>query len=38
VVDGFHSWLMNRTDVHRLIVQFLRAGRFPPPEPLAEAA
>ena len=38
VVDGFHSWLMNRTDVHRLIVHFLRAGRFSPAEPLADAA
>ncbi len=38
VVNSFHSWLMNRTDVHRLIVQFLRGGRFSPPEPLAEAA
>jgi hypothetical protein len=38
VVDAFHSWLMNRGDVHRLVVQFLRGGRFSPPEPLADAA
>lgn len=38
VVDGFHSWLMNRGDVHRLIVQFLRGGRFTHAEPIADAA
>jgi triacylglycerol lipase len=38
VVNAFHSWLMNRSDVHRLVVQFLRSGRFSPAQPLAEAA
>lgn len=38
VVNAFHSWLMNRADVHRLIVRFLRSGRFSPAEPLARAA
>jgi hypothetical protein len=28
VVRGFHSFLMNRRDVHRLVIQFLRTGRF----------
>ncbi|MBW3572341.1 MAG: alpha/beta fold hydrolase [Gemmatimonadetes bacterium] len=37
VVDGFHSFLMNRADVHLLIVRFLRHGRFSSPQP-AEAA
>lgn len=36
VVNGFHSFLMNRTDVHRLIVRFLRQGRFSPAQPPAE--
>jgi triacylglycerol lipase len=31
VVPGFHSWLMNRPDVHRLIREFLRDGRFSAP-------
>lgn len=30
VVNAFHSFLMNRTDVHRMIVQFFRTGRFTP--------
>jgi hypothetical protein len=28
VIRSFHSWMMNRTDVHRHIVTFLRHGRF----------
>jgi triacylglycerol lipase len=32
VVNAFHSFLMNRTDVHRMIVQFFRTGRFTPVE------
>lgn len=38
VIDAFHSWMMNRADVHRLIVHFLHSGRFSAPEPLARAA
>ncbi|HEU4885516.1 MAG TPA: alpha/beta fold hydrolase [Longimicrobium sp.] len=30
IVGGFHSFLMNRPDVHRLVVRFLREGRFSP--------
>lgn len=30
VVNAFHSFLMNRTDVHRMIVHFLRTGQFTP--------
>jgi triacylglycerol lipase len=36
VVNGFHSFLMNRTDVHLLIVRFLRQGRFSASEPPAQ--
>jgi triacylglycerol lipase len=35
IVRGFHTFLMNRPDVHRLILQFLRTGRFSPAEPAA---
>ncbi|HEY0020510.1 MAG TPA: alpha/beta fold hydrolase [Longimicrobium sp.] len=28
VVPGFHTFLMNRPDVHRLVLRFLRTGRF----------
>jgi triacylglycerol lipase len=38
VVSGFHSFLMNRRDVHRLVIQFLRTGRFASVQPPAEAA
>ncbi|HEX2077395.1 MAG TPA: alpha/beta fold hydrolase [Longimicrobium sp.] len=31
VVRAFHSFLMNRRDVHRLVDRFLRHGRFSPP-------
>lgn len=30
VIPSFHSWMMNRSDVHRLIATFLRHGRFSP--------
>lgn len=30
VVPSFHSWIMNRADVHQLICRFLRDGRFSP--------
>jgi pimeloyl-ACP methyl ester carboxylesterase len=33
VIRSFHSWMMNRTDVHRHIVTFLRQGRFSTPKP-----
>lgn len=33
VVNGFHSFLMNRTDVHLLVVRFLRHGRFSTTDP-----
>jgi pimeloyl-ACP methyl ester carboxylesterase len=36
VVNGFHSFLMNRTDVHLLIVRFLRQGRFSTATPSAD--
>lgn len=36
VIDAFHSWLMNRPDVHRLIVRFFREGRFTPAASSAE--
>lgn len=29
-VDGFHTFLMRKAEVHRLTVAFLRDGRFPP--------
>lgn len=29
-VDGFHTFLMRKPEVHRLTVAFLRHGRFPP--------
>ncbi|WP_420125203.1 esterase/lipase family protein [Longimicrobium sp.] len=35
VVNGFHSFLMNRTDVHLLIARFLRNGRFSTAAPSA---
>lgn len=36
VVRAFHSFIMNRRDVHRLVDRFLRNGRFaPPPAPAA---
>jgi pimeloyl-ACP methyl ester carboxylesterase len=38
VVRSFHSFIMNRADVHRLICTFLRDGRFSPAEPSAGAA
>jgi hypothetical protein len=38
VVNGFHSFLMNRTDVHLLIVRFLRQGRFSTAAPSADGA
>ena len=28
IVPSFHSWIMNRADVHRLACGFLREGRF----------
>ena len=31
VVPGFHTWIMNRKDVQRLVVQFLREGQFKEP-------
>ncbi|HYR10981.1 MAG TPA: alpha/beta fold hydrolase [Longimicrobium sp.] len=33
VIRSFHSWMMNRSDVHRHIVTFLRHGRFSPARP-----
>lgn len=30
VVPGFHTWIMNRTDVHEYVAQFLKSGRFAP--------
>lgn len=38
VVNGFHTFLMNRTDVHLLIVRFLRHGRFSTAAPSAGGA
>jgi triacylglycerol lipase len=35
VIRSFHSWMMNRTDVHRHIVTFLRHGRFSSAKPSA---
>lgn len=29
VVPGYHTFIMNRADVHRLVCGFLREGRFP---------
>lgn len=37
VIPSFHSWMMNRSDVHRLIATFLRHGRFSPAKPPAVA-
>jgi pimeloyl-ACP methyl ester carboxylesterase len=37
VIPSFHSWMMNRSDVHRLIATFLRHGRFSPAKPAAVA-
>lgn len=37
-VPGFHSWLMNRPDVHRLVRGFLREGRFSAPARVDAAA
>jgi hypothetical protein len=37
VIPSFHSWMMNRSDVHRLIATFLRDGRFSPAKPPAVA-
>jgi pimeloyl-ACP methyl ester carboxylesterase len=37
VIPSFHSWMMNRSDVHRLIATFLRHGRFSPAKPPATA-
>ena len=31
VVEGSHTFIMRRDDVHRLTIQFLREGRFDPP-------
>jgi len=31
VVDGYHTFLMRRHEVHRLTIGFLRTGRFDPP-------
>jgi triacylglycerol lipase len=31
VVEGHHTFIMRRDDVHRLTIQFLRDGRFDPP-------
>lgn len=35
VVNAYHSFLMNRRDVHRMIVRFFRTGRFAPAQPPA---
>lgn len=31
VVEGHHTFIMRRDDVHRLTIEFLRDGRFTPP-------
>jgi triacylglycerol lipase len=38
VIRAFHTFLMNRRDVHRLVDRFLRHGRFAPPAASAAAA
>lgn len=38
VVPGYHTFIMNRGDVHQLICAFLRAGRFSPAASGATAA
>jgi pimeloyl-ACP methyl ester carboxylesterase len=37
VVEGNHTFIMRRDDVHRLTIQFLREGRFDPPAPTPRA-
>jgi pimeloyl-ACP methyl ester carboxylesterase len=37
VVDGNHTFIMRRDDVHRLTIQFLRDGRFDAPAPTPRA-
>lgn len=37
VIRAFHTFLMNRRDVHRLVDRFLRHGRFAPPAAFAAA-
>lgn len=37
VVDGNHTFIMRRDDVHRLTIQFLRDGRFATPVPVSRA-
>lgn len=38
VVPGYHTFIMNRADVHELICAFLRHGRFSPDQAPATAA
>lgn len=38
ILRSFHSFIMNRGDVHRLVCRFLREGRFAPAADPAEAA
>jgi hypothetical protein len=37
VVEGNHTFIMRRDDVHRLTIQFLREGRFDAPTPAPRA-
>jgi pimeloyl-ACP methyl ester carboxylesterase len=34
VVPGFHTFIMDRADVHEAVLRFLRTGKFEPDEPV----